>query len=99
MGDKAVDEVIRNLAPRFDRWFCSSLPSPRALSGTDLKARVEDVLSTAKIDIDPAPTADAFETPAAAFEAASQLAKPDDRIIVFGSFMTVAGVLAKVKRR
>lgn len=99
MGDKAVDEVIENLAPRFDRWFCSSLPSSRALSGEDLKARVEGVLATTKVDIDPAPTADAFETPEAAFEAAYQLAKPDDRIVVFGSFLTVAGALAKVNRR
>ncbi len=99
MADKAVEEVIRNLAPKIDRWFCSSLSSARAVSGTDLKARVETVLSTIEVDLDPAPTADAYENPEAAFEAACQLAKPDDRIIVFGSFLTVAAVLSKVNRR
>jgi len=99
MGDKAIDEVIKHLAPRFDRWFCASLPSPRAISGTDLKTRVESVLAKAKIEIDPAPTAEAFETPEAAFDAACQLAKPDDRIVVFGSFLTVAGALPKATRR
>jgi dihydrofolate synthase/folylpolyglutamate synthase len=99
MADKAIEEVIGHLAPRIDRWFCSSLPSSRALPGKDLKARVETVLSTVKVDLDPAPTADTYENPEAAFEAACQLAKPDDRIVVFGSFLTVAAVLAKVNRR
>jgi dihydrofolate synthase / folylpolyglutamate synthase len=99
MGDKAVDEVIKHLAPRFDRWFCASLPTARAITGSDLKARVESVLANTKVEIDPAPTAGSFDDPQAAFEAACQLAQPDDRIVVFGSFLTVAGVLPKAIRR
>lgn len=99
MGDKAIDEVITSLAPRFDRWFCASLPSARAISGSDLKNRVESVLTKTKIEIDPAPTAEAFADPQAAFQAACQVAKPDDRIVVFGSFLTVAGVLPSATRR
>ena len=98
MGDKDVDEVIKHLAPRFDRWFCSSLPTARAISGVDLKARVESVLANSKVEIDPAPTAESFDDPQSAFEAACQLAQPDDRIVVFGSFLTVAGVLPKTTR-
>lgn len=99
MGDKAIDEVIRHLAPRFDRWFCASLPSSRALSGEALTSRVMSVLSETNVDIDPPPTAAAYDDPQAAYEAAYQMAKPDDRIVVFGSFLTVAGVLPKATRR
>ena len=40
-----------------------------------------------------------FETPAAAFAAALEGAHDDDKIVVFGSFLTVGEVLAWLKNK
>jgi dihydrofolate synthase/folylpolyglutamate synthase len=40
-----------------------------------------------------------FAAPAAAFAAAQESAAENDRIAVFGSFLTVADVLAAIQRR
>jgi dihydrofolate synthase/folylpolyglutamate synthase len=41
----------------------------------------------------------AFESPQQAYHAASDRAKEDDRILVFGSFFTVAAVIAARQMR
>jgi dihydrofolate synthase / folylpolyglutamate synthase len=92
MADKDIGGVIAALLPRVDRWYVASLPPPRGSSVSDLRVRLETagVVSTAIYD---------FADPAAAYRAAREAVTEADRIIAFGSFLTVAAVLALADRR
>jgi dihydrofolate synthase/folylpolyglutamate synthase len=87
LADKDVDAVIRTLATRFDHWLCVDLPGPRALSGAALAQKVSALTACADVRV--------LESPLKALETAKALASVDDRIAVFGSFLTVAGVMAE----
>ncbi|HEX6723557.1 MAG TPA: bifunctional tetrahydrofolate synthase/dihydrofolate synthase [Burkholderiaceae bacterium] len=86
MADKDIAQVIAPLRPLVDAWFVTDLPLPRAAKAVDL-AR----------DIGAAPHAgtrvSTFATPSDALRAALAEATPADRIVAFGSFYTVGGVL------
>ena len=83
--DKAVEEVVRALAGRFDRWYLGGLDGPRGQDAVTLAARVRSVL----------PDVELAESPgvAAAYAAAMSAARSGDRVVVFGSFQTVGAVL------
>ena len=72
------------LAPRVDWWFAAGLQGPRALTAEALSARLESVGVA---------TQGTFSSVAEALAAAQAQAKDDDRIVVFGSFLTVADAL------
>jgi len=91
MRDKDIDRVIAALRPRVDRWHVATLPTPRSASATLLRSRLEAA------GISPAHIRD-FDEPAAAYQAACGEASENDRIIVFGSFLTVAAALAQERR-
>ena len=89
LADKDMIDVIKLMSPHVDEWFISGLPKPRGadcelLRRTMLEAGVDD----SKIK--------AFETIESAFDAARQEASIIDKILVFGSFVTVTAVLAKL---
>jgi dihydrofolate synthase/folylpolyglutamate synthase len=91
LADKDVAGVIAAMKARIDRWFVASLQGPR---GADA-AGVRQELAAAGV----APGAiRTFDDVAAAFAAARDEAGEADRIIVFGSFLTVAAALAAAKR-
>jgi len=81
LGDKDIGAVLRELAPRVTRWHLASLPGPRGAAAADLAAKVSG-------------EAYLFDSPAQAFAAAKAAASEGDKIIVFGSFLTVADVMA-----
>ena len=83
--DKDIAAVVAALASQVDRWYLTSLPGPRAASA----AQLAGVLAQAGIG---AP-AESFADPAAAFGAARRASGPADRVVVFGSFYTVGGIL------
>jgi dihydrofolate synthase / folylpolyglutamate synthase len=89
MQDKDIDGVIAQLKSRVDHWCVTSLPLPRAASAALLVQKLRDagVVSGAETSVE------SFETPAAAFANALSRAGENDRIAVFGSFVTVAGVM------
>jgi len=87
MADKDVDAVIRTLAGRFDHWLCVDLPGARALAGAALALRVASLVPGADVSV--------LSSPARALETAKASATVDDRIVVFGSFLTVAGVMVE----
>jgi dihydrofolate synthase/folylpolyglutamate synthase len=98
MRDKAIDTFLPRIAPLVDGWHCTSLPTPRAASADELAAQVRRVVFAAGHASSTASRAGevpivAHADPATALRAAIQLADPADRIIVFGSFFTVGGVL------
>jgi dihydrofolate synthase / folylpolyglutamate synthase len=92
MRDKDLAGVVGPLAGRVDRWFVTGLPLPRAAVPDDLAAVASAAEATRK-DGERAEVR-AFATPRDAWHAALETADPDDRIVVFGSFFTVAGVMA-----
>jgi len=85
MADKDIDQVIAPLRPLVERWFVTDLPIARAASAADLAGRLAAA--------DPAPPVSTHATPGEALRAALAAADPADRIVAFGSFYTVGGVL------
>ena len=81
LRDKDIGAVLRSLAPRVTRWHLASLPAPRGAHAADI-ARHLPVGSHL------------FDSPAQAFAAAKAVAGENDKIVVFGSFLTVAEVMA-----
>ena len=96
MHDKDIDGVIKAMAEHIDHWCLTTLPSPRAAGGEELAARVRAVQP--EVDANPAErSVTIFADPAQAYANAMSRAGENDRIVVFGSFLTVAGVMAARK--
>ncbi|CAM2196702.1 bifunctional folylpolyglutamate synthetase/dihydrofolate synthetase [Paraburkholderia kururiensis] len=90
MRDKDIAGVVRHLKGEIDHWCVTDLPLPRAAKAEEL----EHVLRDAGVTDGPDSSVTRFESPAAAFQDALKRATENDRILVFGSFVTVAGVMA-----
>ncbi|MET3516303.1 dihydrofolate synthase/folylpolyglutamate synthase [Pseudacidovorax sp. 1753] len=88
MADKDLAPIFERLGPLVDRWYFTDLPTPRAARAADLM-RMWTALNR-RTDASASLHAD----PMAALSAATAAADPADRIVVFGSFFTVGGVLA-----
>ncbi len=89
MRDKDIDAILRLMLPLVDAWHFTSLPSPRAASADELAERLA-VVRAAGAEA----SVDRHAEPSAALAAAWGAADPADRIVVFGSFYTVGGVMA-----
>jgi dihydrofolate synthase/folylpolyglutamate synthase len=91
MRDKDLRPMLAQMAPLVDAWHFCSLDTPRALPSADLGALWREVSAglASRRDV---PVA-LHDTPAAGLAAAVASADPADRIVVFGSFYTVGGVL------
>ena len=87
MADKDVGFMLARIGPLVDRWYFTDLPTPRAATGQALRAVWQ--AGNSRRDV----TAEAFETPQSALDAAVKAANPTDRIVVFGSFYSVGGIL------
>jgi dihydrofolate synthase/folylpolyglutamate synthase len=87
MRDKDIDGMVARLAPLVDAWYLCDLPLPRAASAEDLAA-----LLTPRLPAGAAPPT-RHASPSAALRSAMEAADPADRIVVFGSFLCVGGVL------
>jgi dihydrofolate synthase/folylpolyglutamate synthase len=87
MADKDLAPMLARMEPLVDKWYFTDLPTPRAASGADLQARWRTLGQRADV------SAETFHSPEQALAAAVAAADPADRIVVFGSFYTVGGVL------
>ncbi len=85
MADKDLAGLMARIAPLIDAWYCTDLPTARAATALQLAALARALR--------PAREASTHATPAAALAAALGAADPAERILVFGSFLTVGGVL------
>jgi dihydrofolate synthase/folylpolyglutamate synthase len=95
MQDKDIAAVIEHVAPLVDHWCLATLPSPRT---ADVQALAALVAAKKPAGAKPDEfSVETFGDPAAAFADATGRAGQDDRIVVFGSFYTVAGVMAARK--
>jgi dihydrofolate synthase/folylpolyglutamate synthase len=94
MLDKDIDGVIAQLKTTVDHWCVTDLPLPRAASAQEIKEK----LLQAGVEPNQQPgqekSIEIFTSPADAFANAISRAGENDRIVVFGSFLTVAGVMA-----
>jgi len=89
MADKDISGIIRQLKDQIDHWCVTDLPLPRAASAEYLK----DQLIEQSVLNDKEKSIQTFDDPAAAYNYALSKAGENDRIAVFGSFLTVAGVI------
>ena len=87
MADKDVAPMLARVGPLVDKWYFTDLPTPRAATGEALQAKWQ--AGNTRADA----TANAYKTPESALAAAVKAANPADRIVVFGSFYTVGGIL------
>jgi len=93
MQDKDIRGIAAAFRDRIDHWCVTDLPLPRAATA----AQIEQELLAAGVT--PCDKASAkvsitrFPDPGAAYADARRRAGQNDRIVVFGSFVTVAGVL------
>lgn len=85
MHDKDLAAVVARLAPLVDAWHLTDLPLPRAAPGEALARVVRGVRGDVPVQVHP--------DPLTALAAALAASDPADRIVVFGSFLTVGGVL------
>jgi dihydrofolate synthase / folylpolyglutamate synthase len=88
LRDKDIVGVVEAMKHRVDRWLPASLDGPRAATGAELARILESVAVPGPLST--------FQSPSAAFGHAQGRAGEDDRILVFGSFLTVADVLRRL---
>ena len=90
-ADKDIAGVAAAVNSRVDRWFVAPLPGQRGARADEIRA----ALLAAGVD---AGALRIFPDIASAYAAAKEAVGETDRIVVFGSFLTVAAVLAATKR-
>jgi len=88
LADKDVAAIVKILAPHVDSWFLATLEDERGLSANDLQLQINT------LDI-PVQTHIAASVDMA-YEMALDCATGGDRVLVFGSFFTVADVLQRL---
>ncbi|MES2830758.1 MAG: bifunctional tetrahydrofolate synthase/dihydrofolate synthase [Pseudomonadota bacterium] len=93
MQDKDIDGVIAHMKGRVDHWCLADLPGPRAATGHLLKEKLLTAGVAASEETDAECTIRVFSSPEKAFLDAKNRAGENDRIAVFGSFLTVAGAM------
>jgi dihydrofolate synthase/folylpolyglutamate synthase len=82
LKDKDIAGVLRAVAPRITRWHLATLPGPR---GADAR-----LLSSVLLEMKVKTPVEMHPSVAEALAAAKKEAGENDKIVVFGSFLTVA---------
>jgi len=91
LADKDVEGVAMCMNARVDHWMPCTLPGPRGLEAGALAERLRAA------GVEERKIAGRFATPAVAFAQSRERAAVNDKIVVFGSFLTVAEVLATIQ--
>ncbi|MBU6225722.1 MAG: bifunctional tetrahydrofolate synthase/dihydrofolate synthase [Burkholderiales bacterium] len=87
MADKDVFAIMQRVGVLVDKWYFCDLPTTRAAGALDLQKQWQSN-NTKKNG-----SSCIYKNPQSALDAAFAAADPADRIVVFGSFFTVGGVL------
>jgi dihydrofolate synthase/folylpolyglutamate synthase len=85
MADKDIAGMLRRVLPLIDVWHLCDLPTPRAAKARQIAAQLQSLQPQARVHL--------HADPMQALHAAAAGADLADRIVVFGSFYTVGGVL------
>jgi dihydrofolate synthase / folylpolyglutamate synthase len=86
LADKDIEGVIAALASEIDDWYLADIHNPRGAKASDLQKILLRHAQESSIEL--------FAELGAAIDAAYKNAAKNDRIIVFGSFYTVADAIA-----
>lgn len=86
LRDKDAAGVFERLCPFVDAWYLCELDSPRAAAAAQLAEALNGLAAPGSVHV--------AGSVQAALKAAKLAAGPDGRVLVFGSFLTVAGALA-----
>ncbi len=89
LRDKDIDGVIAELLDRVDRWHLAPTPGERGFSAEALAERIRAMTQERAV----AAACETYPSIEDAYLGALGAASVDDRILVFGSFFTVAGAL------
>ena len=91
MQDKDVASILARMQALVDGWFLTDLRTPRAARASDLARLPRRDLPGREVHVS------THADPSAALRAALAAADLADRIVVFGSFYTVGGVLEAIQ--
>lgn len=92
LRDKALAHFADLLGRRIDRWMLAGLEAgDRGQTARELAEKISPVVEDQYLEC--------FDDPLAAYSKAVQQAGHDDRIIVFGSFITVGAILPHINER
>ncbi|MFS0754696.1 bifunctional tetrahydrofolate synthase/dihydrofolate synthase [Noviherbaspirillum sp. 1P10PC] len=97
MSDKDIDGIISHMKPHIDHWCVTDLPLPRAASAASIAEKLSEAGVQGAGALDAEHSILTFASPEEAYANARSRAGENDRIAVFGSFLTVAGVIAARK--
>lgn len=86
MADKEIDAIFTAMADVVDHWCLTSVDQPRAAKAEALATILKAVTAQVEYELCTSVTE--------ALEALEKRVQPNDRVVVFGSFYTVAEVLA-----
>ena len=87
MADKDLPSMLKKVLPMVDAWYFTDLALARATTAAQLEDEWRQMNTRQDVK------ASQHASPQKALEAAIAAAGPTDRILVFGSFYTVGGVL------
>ncbi|TPW12482.1 MAG: dihydrofolate synthase / folylpolyglutamate synthase, partial [Halothiobacillaceae bacterium] len=87
LRDKDIEQVVGVLDGVVERWHCAGLAVPRGLQGVELMQRMSHIPLRGVVMLH----SDVVE----AYSAACEEAESVDRIVVFGSFYTVAQIMGE----
>jgi dihydrofolate synthase/folylpolyglutamate synthase len=96
MADKDIEAILKKMAPIVTHWYFCDLPTDRAIKALDLQnmwLKCSSSTEKSNSSISAAVKTQTFPGPVQALNDAIANANPADRIVVFGSFYTVGGVL------
>jgi dihydrofolate synthase/folylpolyglutamate synthase len=85
MADKDMVGMLRRMLPLIDVWHLCDLPTPRAAQAQQIVAHLRTLQPSVRMQT--------HASPLEALRAAAAEVDLADRIVVFGSFYTVGGVM------
>jgi dihydrofolate synthase/folylpolyglutamate synthase len=92
MRDKDIRQTLAPLVGCVDHWFCVDLPGPRGATAQEVAESLRLLVQASQNVSEHSIVCVGRATQA--LEQAQRLAHENDRIVIFGSFLTVADVLA-----
>lgn len=97
MQDKDVAQMLCRTAALVDVWHFTDLPTPRAISAQALQTLHAELVTAGECKGPAGATVECHASPASALRSALAAADPADRIVIFGSFFTVGGVIEELQ--
>ena len=93
LADKDIEAIVALLEPHVGHWFLAGIDDagPRNLTAVELETRVKSLIAE--------PALSCHASVELALQAARLLAKPDERVLVFGSFHTVAAAIKSLQSK